>query len=216
LTADSVVPTAPVLPDTRPEVVDADDDYQIVHMMEGVIERGTGARARSLGRPLAGKTGTTNDSRDAWFIGFSPDMVAGVFVGFDQPRSLGRRETGASVALPGWMDFMGNALKDVPPKPFTVPPGIEMVQVDLHTGLPPMEGDQGPFIMEAFKKTQLPANAAPPENPTDLPVDSYGLPMTVPNSAPALPARPRRPDSVPFKAPQYEPAKPDDTGTGDL
>ncbi|MEO1089418.1 MAG: penicillin-binding protein 1A [Pseudomonadota bacterium] len=119
----------PVLADERETIADPRRTYQITSMLQGVIERGTGQRAKALGRPLAGKTGTTNDSRDTWFIGFSPDLVVGVFVGYDQPRSLGRRATGSSVALPIWVDVMGQALEDAPIRPFAVPPGLRLVIV---------------------------------------------------------------------------------------
>ena len=80
--------------------------YQMVNLLQGVVERGTGVRARSIGKPVAGKTGTSNDSRDAWFIGFTPDLVVGVYVGYDQPKSLGAEEQGASAALPIFVDMM--------------------------------------------------------------------------------------------------------------
>ncbi len=151
----------PPLPDLRRRVVDPRIAYQIVHIMEGVIQRGTGRRARDLGRPLAGKTGTTNDSRDAWFMGFSPDLVVGVWVGFDIPRSLGRRETGASVALPIWKAFMKEALADKPPTPFRIPPGIDLVRIDADTGLLP-----GPTtrrtVVEAFLPGTEPTRATAP------------------------------------------------------
>jgi penicillin-binding protein 1A len=83
---------------------------------------------------LAGKTGTTNDSNDTWFVGFSPDLVAGVYIGFDQPHSLGKRETGASVAAPAFREFMTEALKDKPAIPFRIPPGLDMVRIDPETG----------------------------------------------------------------------------------
>ena len=118
-------------------------------MMEGVVQRGTGIRIRSLGRPLAGKTGTTNDSKDAWFIGFSPDLVFGVFTGFDEPRSLGRRETGSSVAVPIFKDFMEKALEGKPPTPFRVPPGIRHVRINAETGARAKPGDEN-VIWEAF------------------------------------------------------------------
>ncbi len=86
----------PVLPDQREQVIDPALAYQMVNLLQGVVQRGTGVRARAIGKPVAGKTGTTNDSRDAWFIGFTPDLVVGVYVGFDQPKSLGRNEQGAS------------------------------------------------------------------------------------------------------------------------
>ncbi len=156
----------PELPDPREQVVDPRLAYQIVHMLEGVIERGTGRRARDLGRPLAGKTGTTNDSKDAWFIGFSPDLVAGVWVGFDQPRSLGPRETGSSVALPIWKAFMKEALAGEPPTPFRTPPGVLLVRIDAETGQLPGP-DSETVILEAFlpgtePRAQAPAEVAAP------------------------------------------------------
>ncbi|HUZ73618.1 MAG TPA: penicillin-binding protein 1A [Stellaceae bacterium] len=140
----------PDLPDAREQIADPRSAYQVVAMMEGVIQRGTGRSIASLGRPLAGKTGTTNDSNDAWFVGFSPDLVCGVYVGFDQPRSLGRRETGATVAAPAFKEFMGNALKDQPAIPFRIPPGIEMVRVNAATGKLAQAGDRDD-IYEPFK-----------------------------------------------------------------
>jgi len=115
-------------------VVNPVENYQIVSMLKGVVERGTAAKARSLNRILAGKTGTSNDSLDTWFIGFSPDLVVGVFVGYDTPKSLGAKETGASVALPIFIDFMAHALKDMPNKDFEVPEGVELREVDYNSG----------------------------------------------------------------------------------
>ena len=125
----------PDLPDTRERVADAGSAYQVVSMLEGAVQRGTGRRVRAVGKPLAGKTGTTNESRDAWFIGFTPDLAVGVFVGFDTPRSLGRNETGSSVAAPIFRDFMQAALADEPATPFRIPPGIRLVRVNAATGL---------------------------------------------------------------------------------
>jgi penicillin-binding protein 1A len=174
----------PSLPDPRPQVVDPRRAYQIVHMLEGVIERGTGTAARDLGRPLAGKTGTSNDSRDAWFVGFSPDLVAGVWVGFDQPKSLGRQETGASVALPIWKQFMAGALEGEPPTPFRVPPGVMLVRVDAETGLLPSSGS-ATVITEAFLPgteprasaavERAPATAGPAGAPAPSPPTTGGL-----------------------------------------
>ncbi|NOZ43033.1 MAG: penicillin-binding protein 1A, partial [Alphaproteobacteria bacterium] len=114
----------PVIPDNRKQLLDPVTAYQLVSMLEGVVQRGTGIRIRVLHRPLAGKTGTSNDSFDTWFIGFSPDLVVGVFAGFDKPRSLGRHEEGASVAVPIFRDFMRAALKNTPAIPFRIPPGV--------------------------------------------------------------------------------------------
>ena len=101
----------PALPDNRAEVVDKQAAYQIVSMLEGVVQRGTGQRIRSVGKTLAGKTGTTNDARDTWFVGFSADLAVGVYIGFDNPQTLGRGESGSSVAAPVFRDFMAAALK---------------------------------------------------------------------------------------------------------
>lgn len=139
----------PVVPDTREQVGDPRTVYQMVSMLEGVVQRGTATRLRELNRPLAGKTGTTNDAHDAWFIGFSPDLVAGVFVGFDNPRSLGDNETGGSVAVPIFKDFMEGALKDQPATPFRVPPGLNLVRVDPETGRPAAFGARN-AIWEGF------------------------------------------------------------------
>ena len=108
--------------------------YQVVSMLQGVVLRGTGKRVRTVGKPLAGKTGTTNQERDTWFIGFTPDLAVGVFAGFDTPRPLGYHETGSSVAAPIFRRFMVAALKDKPAIPFRIPPGIRLVRIDGATG----------------------------------------------------------------------------------
>ena len=111
--------------------------YLASSLLRLVVEhpRGTGRRARSLGRPLAGKTGTTNDQGDAWFVGFSPDVATGVWVGFDEKRVLGRGETGGRAALPIWIDFMGAALAGRPVRDFAVPEGIVFARIDGKSGL---------------------------------------------------------------------------------
>ncbi|MDB2682808.1 penicillin-binding protein 1A [Alphaproteobacteria bacterium] len=140
---------APHLPDPREQLVDERVAYQMVSILEGVVQRGTGIRIKSLNRPLAGKTGTTNESKDAWFVGFSPDLVVGVYTGFDEPRSMGKRETGSSVAVPIFKAFMGEALKDQPPAPFRIPPGIKQVKVNARTGARAQIGDEK-TIWESF------------------------------------------------------------------
>lgn len=125
---------APQIPDTRAQIADPRVAYQMTSILEGVIQRGTGVRIKGLKWPLAGKTGTTNDSKDTWFIGYSPDLVVGVFVGFDEPKPMGKRETGASVALPVFGAFMEEALKDTPPMPFRIPNGIRQVRIDAADG----------------------------------------------------------------------------------
>jgi penicillin-binding protein 1A len=124
-------------------------------MLQGVVERGTGRRIKQIGKPLAGKTGTTNDSRDAWFIGFSPDLALGVYTGFDNPKSLGKREQGASVAIPIFKDFMAEALEGKPAIPFRIPPGIRLVRVNSKTGQLAAPGERA-VILEAFKPGTVP------------------------------------------------------------
>jgi len=112
------------------QLMDPITAYQITSMMQGVVQRGTGSVISALGRPLGGKTGTTNEYRSAWFVGFSPQVVAGVFIGFDDNRSLGEGETGAVAAVPIWMDFMKQALKDKPPTPFMPPKNARFAVVN--------------------------------------------------------------------------------------
>jgi penicillin-binding protein 1A len=145
----------PVIPDTRQQIADPASVYQVVHMLEGVVERGTGAVIQSVGKPLAGKTGTTNDYNDAWFVGFSPDLAVGVYFGFDQPRSLGDKEAGAGVAAPVFRDFMAAALEGKPAVPFRIPPGIRLIRVNAVTGLRAAAGDEK-VILEAFKPGEDP------------------------------------------------------------
>ncbi|MEQ9643788.1 MAG: penicillin-binding protein 1A [Alphaproteobacteria bacterium] len=140
----------PILPDTREQVISPQTAYQVVNMLQGVVQRGTGIRIRVIGKPLAGKTGTTNESRDAWFMGFAPDLAVGVYTGFDEPKSLGKKETGSSLGVPIFRDFMARALEQAPSTPFRVPPGIKLVRVDARTGMPAEPGDAR-TIMEAFR-----------------------------------------------------------------
>lgn len=141
---------APTLQDTREQIVDVLSAYQMTSILEGVAIRGTGARLKALNRHLAGKTGTTNDNKDGWFIGFSPDLVVGTYVGFDEPRTLGKVETGASVALPIFYDIMEEALKDMPDEPFRIPEGIKLVRINHKTGKPASPSDTA-VIFEAIK-----------------------------------------------------------------
>lgn len=141
--------SAPAIPDLREQLADPRKAYQIVSMLEGVVQRGTAVRIKTLERPLAGKTGTTNESHDTWFIGFSPDLVVGVFAGFDEPSSLGHKETGASVSVPIFRAFMEEALKDTPAIPFRVPPGVRQVRINADNGARAMPGDAH-VIWEAF------------------------------------------------------------------
>ncbi len=127
--------TVPALSDPRPRVIDPLTAYQMTSILEGVVRRGTGGRiGAAIKKPLAGKTGTSNDAFDTWFVGFSPDLAVGVFVGFDDPRTLGPREAGSTAAGPIFRDFMKAALEDTPGRPFPVPPGIQFITVDRQTG----------------------------------------------------------------------------------
>ncbi len=146
----------PRLPDEREQVADRASAYQVVSMLQGVIQRGTGRRVAAVGKPLAGKTGTTNNSQDTWFIGFSPDLAVGVFAGFDEPSTLGPKETGSSVAAPIFRDFMAAALADTPAIPFRIPPGIRLVRVNAETGRLARAGDSR-VILEAFKPGTVPS-----------------------------------------------------------
>jgi penicillin-binding protein 1A len=150
----------PQPPDLRAELLDSGTAYQMVSMLQGVVQRGTGVRVRAVGKPLAGKTGTTNDSLDTWFVGFSPDLAVGVFVGFDEPKPLGNKETGSSVSAPIFRDFMAAALEDTPAIPFRVPSGIRLVRVNASTGVVAQRGEKK-IIFEAFKPGTEPTELGP-------------------------------------------------------
>ncbi len=186
----------PTLPDDRPQVLDPAVAYQMVSMMQGVVQRGTGSAVKAVGKPLAGKTGTTNDGRDVWFVGYSPDLAAGLYVGYDQPRSLGERATGGTISAPIFRDFMTEALKDKPATPFRIPPGIRLVRVNYKTGQRVQPGDTGLVIWEAFRPGTEP-NGQPMqivEGKSDygedagygsvLPIDNGGQEQAATDSAP--------------------------------
>lgn len=149
----------PELVEVKEQVVDPIAAFQMVGIMEGVVTSGTARRLASLGRPIAGKTGTTNNYKDAWFIGYTPDLVVGSYVGYDQPKPMGRSATGGGLAAPIVKQFFEEALEGVPPKPFRAPPGAIMVPVSHQTGLPARKGQPG-TVMEAFKPEQVSAAAA--------------------------------------------------------
>jgi penicillin-binding protein 1A len=174
---------APDLIDQREQVIPPPRAYQMVSLLQGVIERGTGVRALSIGKPVAGKTGTSNDSRDAWFVGFTPDLVVGVYVGFDQPKSLGTQEQGASAALPVFIDVMSAALADRPATPFRVPPGVRLVRVDADTGLLPGPNTNN-VILEAFLPDTEPTAVSPPRGATASIDDGVEPGTATPNRPP--------------------------------
>jgi penicillin-binding protein 1A len=147
----------PSMVDRREQVLDPMTAYQITSMMESVVQYGTATVVKEVGKPIAGKTGTTNDEKDVWFIGFSPDIAVGIYVGYDKPRNLGRGATGGHLAAPIARDFLKLALADKPATPFKVPAGIKMVRVDVKTGMRAGPGDKA--ILEYFKP-----GTAPPDN----------------------------------------------------
>jgi penicillin-binding protein 1A len=145
----------PELFDVRPEVMNPYTAYQITSMMEGAVERGTGKKLQLIRKPVAGKTGTSNDERDAWFIGFTPDLTVGVYIGYDNPKPMGKGRTGGELAAPVVTDFMRMALRDKPATPFRVPKGIELIPINVKSGQRDLFGDDG-VILEAFKPGEEP------------------------------------------------------------
>jgi penicillin-binding protein 1A len=151
------------------QAIDARTAYQIVHVMEGVIQRGTGTALAVLNRPLAGKTGTTSGPNDVWFIGGTPDIVAGLYLGYDQPRSLGGFAQGGTLAAPIWRQWGEVALKDWPRRPFAIPSGVRMVRIDRRSGqrvfgLWPDPGPRPAVIWEAFKPESEPRRTGSAED----------------------------------------------------
>jgi penicillin-binding protein 1A len=165
----------PSLIDRRETVIDPLVAYQMTSMMEGVVQRGTGTAIRAVGRPLAGKTGTTNEEKDAWFVGYSPDLAMGVYLGYDRPRPMGRGMTGGGIAAPIFRDFMAMALAGRPPTPFPVPDGIRFVRIDARTGLRTSANSGPGVILEAFRPNQNPPDSFSIIGYTD----EAGRPLTV-------------------------------------
>jgi 1A family penicillin-binding protein len=196
------------LPEPR-EAVSPETAFVITHMLRGVVERGTGQAAKVLGRAVAAKTGTTNDYSNAWFIGYTPRLATGVWVGYDRPRSLGKDETGSRVAVPIWVSFMGKALGDSPKEDFPMPDRVVMVPVDLDPS-----NECVRVVMMAFVKGTEPAvgcgprrqgvPGSPPDSPapTPAPVPSMpGRPQAAAPPEPGAPALPgRRPGMGPGEA----------------
>jgi penicillin-binding protein 1A len=156
----------PRLVDKREQIIDTMTAFQMTSMLEGVVQRGTGTSIRAVGKTLAGKTGTTNDAKDVWFVGFSPDLAVGVFMGYDKPRSLGDSATAGQYAAPVFRDFMAMALKDKPDVKFRPPVGMKTIRISRMTGTR-VSGADKTAIDEWFK-------------PGTAPPDSYaGAPSTV-------------------------------------
>jgi len=161
----------PIMTDARKQIADAPSVFQVVTMMQGVVARGTGFEAgKGLNRPVAGKTGTTQDFNDAWFVGFTPDLVTAVWLGYDQPTSLGNNETGGAIAAPVWHDFMEFALKNRPVLKFTPPPGVTMASWDSGYG----------NVTDAFKPGQEPGVSSSVVGGGDLAVTSTASNVATP------------------------------------
>jgi penicillin-binding protein 1A len=148
----------PELVDNRDQVLDPMTAYQITSMMEGVVQRGTAANIKDIGMPVAGKTGTTNEEKDAWFVGYTPDLVVGVMMGIDKPTPLGKGSTGGALCAPIFKEFVQAALKDKPAVDFRVPEGMTEIAIDRKTGM--RAYGEGPgVILEAFKPGTGPADS---------------------------------------------------------
>ncbi|YCI06229.1 penicillin-binding protein 1A (plasmid) [Ensifer sp. D2-11] len=140
----------PVLRDTRKQVLDPMTAYQVTSMLRGVVERGTAHRVAELGAPVAGKTGTTNDEKDVWFVGYTPTLVTGIFMGYDAPKPMGYGETGGGLAAPIFIDFMKVAMRGKPAVDFPVPQGLTSASVNRRTGKRTASGEPGSAV-EVFK-----------------------------------------------------------------
>ena len=141
-------------------VIGKDTAFIMTHLLQGVVEQGTGRRVKALNRPVAGKTGTTDNLNDAWFVGYTPDYVTAVWVGYDKEKSLGASETGASAASPIWLAFMQNILADKPVQSFSVPEGVVFSKIDTETGLLPIAESRETFF-ECFKEGTVPTEHTP-------------------------------------------------------
>ncbi|HEV2188913.1 MAG TPA: penicillin-binding protein 1A [Stellaceae bacterium] len=174
--------TPPVLADNREQIADPQSTYQLVQMMQGVVQRGTGSRVAAVGKPIAGKTGTTSDWRDAWFVGFTPNLAAGVYIGYDDHDSLGRGAQAAVVAAPVFRDYMIAALKNAPPTEFRIPSGLQMIRVNPDTMQPAGPGEASVYF--AYKP------GTSPDKDTDLGL--HGVPGETDTSASDNPREPMR------------------------
>ena len=173
----------PTLVDRRERVLDPMTAYQITELMEGVVQRGTATVVKEVGKPIAGKTGTTNDEKDAWFIGFSPDLTVGLYIGYDKPRHLGRGMTGGHLSAPIAKDFFKMALADKAAVPFRVPAGIKLIRIDAKSGTRAAPGATAGVIVEAFKPGTAPPDSYAPSDYSASYSDPRGPPQVSPEAA---------------------------------
>jgi penicillin-binding protein 1A len=153
---------------SREKVIDKNTAYLMTNLLESVVQEGTGHRAKALNRPVAGKTGTTNDLQDAWFVGYTPRYISGVWVGYDNGQTLGRGETGSRTASPIWLEFMNKILKGTPVREFQVPEGVVFAKIDAETGLLAIP-ESNKTIFECFKEGTVPTEYS---KPPDVIVDT--------------------------------------------
>jgi penicillin-binding protein 1A len=177
----------PEFVDVRDQVMSPYTAYQITSMMEGVVDRGTGQKMKVLNKPVAGKTGTSNDERDAWFIGFTPDLAVGVYIGYDTPKPMGKKRTGGELAAPIVADFMKLALKDKAAIPFRVPRAIELIPINAVNGKRSIFGEEG-VILEAFKPGD-----EPPETTRVVGQQVSAAKPKADGGVVLVPAKPRKP-----------------------
>ncbi|MFN4099781.1 MAG: penicillin-binding protein 1A [Pararhodobacter sp.] len=171
---------APWIASDRERVMDPITAYQLTSMMQGVVQRGTAAGAVNLPVPIAGKTGTTNDARDVWFVGYSSTIVAGCYIGFDRPRSLGSRASGGGLCAPVFQEFMAEAIEEFGGGRFAVPPGGHFISINRHTGERVAEGSGGDVVAEYFRDGEAPVFGI------DALIDGgFAMGMSLPVFAPA-------------------------------
>ncbi len=143
----------PIFKNNNEQIFDPINSYQMVSILKGAVDRGTGRKTKIKGLEIGGKTGTTNKNTDAWFIGFTSDLIIGVYAGFDRPRTLGKRETGSSIAVPIFKDFLIDYYHEKRALPFKIPKGVELIQVNIDSGEVSFEADGDKTIYEAFRKS---------------------------------------------------------------
>ena len=186
------------------QVVSPELAYVMTYMLRGTIERGTGVAARALGRPAAAKTGTTNDYSNAWFIGYTPQLVTGVWVGYDRPRSLGKDETGSRVAVPIWTAFMQEALAGTPPEDFPIPERVVLVPVDMNAS----GGCVRPVTMAFIAGTEPKEACGPARYAPGVSPPRTEPPLLPAPSAPSTPSAPVAPSSPAPASPPSTSAQP--------